>query len=428
MSVVLAPFVYVVRLIVQTVFLALGQIWANKTRAMLTSLGIIIGVGAVIAVIAGLGGLKKFVLDEVDAAVGARKMWLWGEVPDSKESVLNWSDVKLTIYEAGLILDHAPSIETLTPMCVQNWDVSYADKLVRGVQVRGMWPEWHEIEDRQVIFGRPFSRIDNDEKRHVCLVNEQAVVELGLDVDPTGQYIILNGRRFLIVGVVETKQLSGIFGGGQPRTDVWIPYETHKMMNPYTWSWFMLQIQKETPEHPMEEIAANAQAEVRLILRKHRNLAPEDEDTFGMEIVQSAISWFNTMAAGITAVATVVALISLIVGGIGIMNIMLVSVSERTREIGLRKAVGARPPIVLTQFLVEAVVLCMVGGLIGLGLGKGLALALEHLPGLPLENASVPTSAVVLAVGVSALVGIVSGMFPAIKAARLNPIDALRHE
>ncbi len=424
----LAPFVFVLRLVVQTVFLALGQIWANKTRAMLTSLGIIIGVGAVIAVVAGIGGLRKYVLDEFDAAIGARKMWVWGEVPDSQRSVMNWSDVKLTLYEANLILENAPSIDSLSPMCQTSWPVSYGRETVNGASIFGIWPTWHDIEDRQVIYGRPFSRIDSDEKRLVCMLNEQAIVELKLDLDPTGDYILLNGRRFLIVGVVETKEAGGIFGGGTPRTEVWIPFQTHKSMNPYTWTWFMMQLSEPGGGDSMEEIAANAQAETTFILRTNRNLGPEDENTFEMQVVQSVIGAFNQMAAVITLVGGVVAGISLFVGGIGIMNIMLVSVSERTREIGLRKAVGARPPIVLTQFLIEAVVLCIFGGLIGLALGKTLATGLKFIPGLSLEAVTVPAWAVVMAVGVSALVGVVSGMFPAIKAARLNPIDALRHE
>ncbi len=428
MSVVFAPFLYVLRLVVQTVFLAVGQIWANKTRAMLTSLGIIIGVGAVIAVIAGLGGLKKFVLDEVDAAVGARKMWVWGEVPDSKRAVMNDSDVRVGLYEANLLLENAPSIESLTPMAHSSWPIAYGEETVLGASIWGIWPAWNDVEDRTVVYGRPLSRIDSDEKRLVCMINEQAIEELNLDLDPTGDYLLVNGRRCLVVGVVETKDGGGIFGGGQPRTEVWIPFETHKNMNPYTGTWFQMQLVEPTSDRPMDAVAADAKAEVNIILRTHRNLGPEDEDTFEMEVVQSVIGFFNQMAFVLTAVGGVIAAISLLVGGIGIMNIMLVSVSERTREIGLRKAVGARPPIVLTQFLIEAVVLCLVGGAIGLLIGQGAATLLRFVPGMSIESVSVPRWAVFMSVGVSALVGVVSGMFPAIKAARLNPIDALRHE
>ena len=147
-----------------------------------------------------------------------------------------------------------------------------------------------------------------------------------------------------------------------------------------------------------------------------------------MFVVQSAIEDFNNVATVIRFVMSGVVGISLFVGGIGIMNIMLVSVSERTREIGLRKAMGAKPPVVLLQFLVEAVVLCVVGGLIGLFIGKVIVYVVQFIPNLPLEGMSIPPWATVLSLAFSAVVGIVFGMFPAIKAAMLNPIDALRHE
>lgn len=419
MNVMLAPVIFVLRLLWQTVFLALGQVWANKIRAILTALGIIIGVMSVTVVAAGLNGMRGYVLDEFEG-LGASKMWLWGRVPESKRTVMSWTDAKLTTYEANLLLDHADTLETLTPTCRARWDVAYGKKVAQSVAVTGIWPSWHEIENRQVLFGRPFSRIDDAENRQVCLINELGIEELNLDTDPVGDYILVGGRRFLIVGVVETKEAS-MFEGGQSRTEIYIPFSTHKMMNPYTWTEFVLQLAN--PDQ-----AEDAKAQVKFILRNHRKLGPEDEDTFEMFALQSMIDGFNQMAFTIGIILGVVVFISLLVGGVGIMNIMLVSVSERTREIGLRKAMGAKPPVVLLQFLVEATVLCVVGGIVGVFAGFVIVAGVQFIPDFPLKSLSVPTWAIILSLGFSGTVGILFGMFPAIKASMLNPINALRHE
>jgi putative ABC transport system permease protein len=176
------------------------------------------------------------------------------------------------------------------------------------------------------------------------------------------------------------------------------------------------------------DLFEDVKAEVKLYLRRVRHLGPDEPDTFGVEAIDQVISQFNKVAAGITAAAGGIVGISLLVGGIGIMNIMLVSVSERTREIGLRKAVGARPEVILLQFLVEAVVLCLVGGLVGLAIGQGMVFGLRAIPDSPMKGAFIPPWAVALAIGFSAGTGVIFGMFPAIKAARLDPIEALRHE
>ena len=414
------PLVMLTRLFVQTVLLALGQVWANKTRAMLTALGIIIGVGSVIAVVGGLIGMQKFVLGEFET-IGARKMWVWGDVPESRASVLSWEDVKMTSEEAELLEERSENIELVSPIASTSEDVAFGDRLERGVRVRGVDPAWFTIDDQNVIYGRPLTRIDNEEKRQVCLINAVAIEELNLDRDPTGDYLRVGNRRFLVVGVLEEKEASFMTGGGEARSELVIAFNTSKMMNPYTWTHFVCQITE-------PEVADEAQAEARFILRNHRGLVGEDEDTFGIQVLQNAISQFNAVAGVIGVIALVIVSISLLVGGIGIMNIMLVSVSERTREIGLRKAVGAQPSVVLLQFLVEAVVLCLVGGLIGVGIGYGLVQAGRFLPNFPLDQAQVPEWAVFLALGFSATVGVIFGMFPALKAARLNPIDALRHE
>jgi putative ABC transport system permease protein len=213
-----------------------------------------------------------------------------------------------------------------------------------------------------------------------------------------------------------------MFGGGEVRTEVYVPFSTAVNLNPDGWLNYAVANMRST------EDAEDVKSQVRFVLRRMRNLEPSQEDTFDVEVLQQFIDRFNSVASGITAGAAGIVGISLLVGGIGIMNIMLVSVSERTREIGLRKAVGARPIIILLQFLVEAVVLCLSGGALGLAVGQGLVLAIKNIPGAPLEHAAIPMWAVGLAIGFSAGTGVIFGMFPAIKAARLDPIDALRHE
>jgi putative ABC transport system permease protein len=176
------------------------------------------------------------------------------------------------------------------------------------------------------------------------------------------------------------------------------------------------------------EVVEDAQAEIKFFLRRTRNIRPTEPDTFRVDSLKSALETFNKIALMVTMVAGGIVGISLLVGGVGIMNIMLVSVSERTREIGLRKAVGAKKSAILTQFLIEAIVLCFFGGLVGIGFGQLLTMAIASIPKIELDMAYIPLWAIALSFAFSGSVGIFFGMFPAIKAARLDPIEALRHE
>ncbi|MCU0689211.1 MAG: ABC transporter permease [Phycisphaerales bacterium] len=412
----------IIRLLLQTVVLAFTQLWSNKFRALLTMLGIMIGVGAVIATVAATQGLKNYVLKEFDT-FGARKVWMDGTIPPRMRGRVSWTQYDLRLSEIQFIKDNATTIDAITPMHFVGATVRNDEQNRQNVTATGIWPDWHEIEKRTVIKGRPLIKSDIDEIRSVCLVNDKAIAELNLDVDPTNDYIFVNDRRFLIVGVLETKAVAqGFPGGGEARTELFIPYSTAIAMQPRDTANFALAQLKDV------SVADEAKAEIGSILRRLRKLGGEDENTFQVETVQSIIDQINRLGTGLTIAAAGLMCISLLVGGIGIMNIMLVSVSERTREIGLRKAVGARPMIILMQFLVEAVVLCLIGGLIGMAAGIGLVRAVGAIPNSPLIDAQVPWWAIAIGIGFSAMVGIVFGMFPAIKAARLDPIVALRHE
>jgi len=413
--------VIIFRLLSQTVVLAIGQIWANKMRSMLTTLGIVIGVAAVVATIAAIGGLRQFVLSEFET-FGTNKVFIDGDRPQSWRGRIGWREVQLKPEEVDAIAEHAPSITAMSPLWFAAPRVDYAASTIESARVMGIRPVWHEVERRQVVVGRPFNSIDVDQRRNVCLLNEQAVEELNLPTNPVGEHLLMGGRRFRVVGVVETLDVSGMFGGGDSRAEFFVPITTAMILNPTGYINYAVGLMKSP------ELADESRAEITFVLRSLRGIEPDDEPTFEVEIPEEYAERFRQLSAGLVAGAAGIVGISLLVGGIGIMNIMLVSVSERTREIGLRKAVGARPAVVLVQFLTEAVVLCMMGGAVGIAIGQGIILALKQVPQAPLDEASVPLWAVGLAVGFCAATGVIFGVFPALKAARLDPIVALRHD
>jgi len=405
----------------ENVVLALRQIWANKLRSVLTALGIIVGVASTTAVIAALTGLKTKVLSEFET-FGAARLYVWPSRPEGMpRNLYPWEKIRLKGPEAQALQEQCTSLKGITPISETSLSVQSEAEQLEGVSVTGIWPAWHATENRQVIMGRPFSKLDISNARQVCLVNDLAVRDLQLPPDPVGQHLIIGGRRFLIVGVVETitERMTGF---NTISSEVFIPFP---LMEKFQDRDFFMRFVA-LANSPAE--ADDARAEVTRVLRKVRGLGPGEPDTFRVQAIDQFIDQFKSVATGITAVAGGIVGISLLVGGIGIMNIMLVSVSERTREIGLRKAVGATPTAILLQFLLEAVTLCLAGGLVGVMIGQGFAFAVSRIPGAKLEDAGVPAWAVALAFVFSAGVGVLFGMFPAIKASRLDPIEALRHE
>lgn len=415
-----------VLIIYQSVVLALVQIWSSKLRSLLTTTGIVIGVASVTAVIAALTGLQTRVLGEFES-LGSNTMWIFPRRPDSgpaRQAPQSAIAFRPEFFDD--LLKNAPNVKYLSRLTSVQYTIRYEDKVEENVSVSGIEADWHKIQNRYVTLGRPLSVLDNEQSRPVCIIDKKLQTRLALPADPVGSYISMGSRRFLIIGLIEEKTGGGLLPSDQiSDAEVFVPFTTaynaRKAITAFPFLYVMAA--SVTPQ-----AAEDAQSEITFHLRKVRKLRPGDQNTFQVEFVARLVDQINKLAYVVTAVATGIVGISLLVGGVGIMNIMLVSVSERTREIGLRKAIGARPSTILLQFLIEAVVLCLLGGLVGLSIGYAFAKGLAAIPGLGMSSAYVPAWAVVLAFGFSASVGLIFGMFPAIKAARLDPIDALRHE
>ncbi|MCX5645717.1 MAG: ABC transporter permease [Phycisphaerae bacterium] len=409
------------RLFYQSIYLALTQIWANKTRSVLTTLGIVIGVASVTAVIAGLTGLKAKILSQVET-FGTNEIFLSPQTPQRGPlRHATWWQIRFRPEQFDNVLEHCPSVAVVSRIGgVGRRTVRCAEQAVDNVNITGIEPAYHQIEHRPVVLGRVFSPIDDEQVRQVCLIEPKLRDKLHMDRDCIGETIRIASTAFRVVGVIEPRPQMIIGDSSQERYEVFVPFKTLKKLGePWMYA---------VASGKSAETLEDAQAELKFFLRRTRNIRPGQPDTFRVESLQNALDSFNKIAVVVTMVAGGIVGISLLVGGVGIMNIMLVSVSERTREIGLRKAVGARRSAIMTQFLIESITLCFFGGLVGVGFGQLLTMAIANIPRAKLDMAHIPLWAIGISFGFAGVVGICFGMVPAIKAARLDPIEALRHE
>lgn len=415
----LTPLLFL-RLVIQSALLALNQIWVNKTRSILTTLGIIIGVASVSAVIAAMHGMNNKIMENFEM-FGTKKIFIWPQRPDTgAKKNTDWWQIRFRTEEFEGMTQHCPSVEFKSFVSDnQNLPARFAEKSVESIRLTGVEASWFKIENRAIIMGRPFAHLDESQGRKVCIISTKLRDKLNMDRECTGNTILIGHSTFLVVGLMEEKP-SMMFGNmGGDNYEVYIPFRTAQKMGRRGF-----QVMASCKN---ANVADDAKAEIEFFLRRTRRIKPGEPDTFGVFLMESEVKKVKEVMGMISLVAFGIVSISLLVGGIGIMNIMLVSVSERTREIGLRKAVGAKPSAILTQFLVEAVVLCLLGGLIGVGMAQGLAALISKTAPL-MEDTKIPAWAILLSFGFAGSVGVIFGMFPAIKAARLNPIDALRHE
>jgi putative ABC transport system permease protein len=403
-------------MLLQSIALALSQIRANKMRGFLTTIGIMIGVAAVAAVIALMSATRERVLKEFET-LGAKIIFVQS-IPVSVGRGLKF-DRTFRYDDFDHILEHCPSLAAITRATEDGPnEIHFRDKSIEGEsKVWALDPGWHEINQSYADMGRTLTEMDNLRRRPVCMVSEPLRAKLGLNRDPIGQMIHCNGMHLMIVGVLQ-KPLLGI----SPVPAVNVPFEylvSRKRPD------YFINAMSKSPE-----LLDDAIAEVQFFLRQRRHIRPGQEDNFEVNGAQEIMGRFNDMARIIALTATGIVSISLLVGGVGIMNIMLVSVSERTREIGLRKAVGARPVAIMLQFLVEAVVLCVCGGALGLVLAQAMTSSVGALipSEIKMSRIVIPASAIALSFAFCGVIGVTFGMFPAIKAARLDPIEALRHD
>ncbi|HEX8651512.1 MAG TPA: ABC transporter permease [Pyrinomonadaceae bacterium] len=402
--------------------MALDQLRTNKLRSSLTILGVSVGVITVIFMVSIIQGLNKAFADQIES-LGSNTIFVskfdpsFGRPPSAEERQRK----EITMDDADAIRREAPSVEGVSPIHrMIASTVRYVEKQTDTPILLGVTPYYEFVHSSYVGRGRFITDIEMTDRANVCVLGVDVVRALFPFEEPLDKEIKINGNTFRVIGVMEP--LGNFFGQSRDNT-VFIPIST---------------FDKYYPDIPPPEViffiivrpksrafVKSALDEITDILRRRRHVPPEAPNNFGLSSQDSLLDIYNQLTGATALVLTSISFVALMIGGIGVMNIMLVSVTERTREIGIRKAVGATRGNILSQFLIEAVALTAIGGIAGLIVGEVASLLMNRYSPLP---AYVPMWAIGIGLGISAAIGIIFGLWPAWKAARLDPIESLRYE
>jgi putative ABC transport system permease protein len=408
--------------VLQSIRIALRSLRVNKLRSALTMLGIIIGVGAVITMVAVGAGASARVAEQIQSLGSNLIIMLSGSVTSSGIRLGVGSQQRITEDDATAIAREVPAVQVAAPSVRGTAQIVFGN-LNWATVIQGVTADYFEARDWPVVSGRPLGPEDVEGATKVALMGQTTALNLFGDADPLGQIIRIKHVPFTVIGTLDRK---GQSSWGQDQDDIiLIPLSTAKNKvlgksntNPRAVGAISIKIRA-------DEDMGEAEQQIRAVMRQRHRLQPEQDDDFWLRNLSEVLQKQEESSKVMTYLLAAIASVSLLVGGIGIMNIMLVSVTERTREIGLRMAVGARGRDILGQFLIEAVTLSLIGGMIGIAVGLGGAEALSYFAEW---HTLVAPQAIMLAFGFAAAVGVFFGFYPARKAARLDPIEALRYE
>lgn len=400
------------------VIIAIQSIWANKLRTILTLIGIIIGVTTLIAVVSVINGMNNYVTSKINS-MGSNTFIIdkEGLITSEEEWIKTRKRKNITVEDMRAVERYCDLCESVGGTAEPSpTKVKYGADYLEDIWVVGATYNYLDISDVDLDYGRPMNESDDLHRSAVCLVGPDIVSNLIKSGSALGKDIKVGKYYFRIVGVAKSR---GSFLGMNQDNWVVVPLTTYQK---YFGKRRTISIYAKAKDMKLME---EAQDQARSILRTRRKLQYNQKDDFGIMTTATFINLYNNLTATLWIVLVLISSIALIVGGIVIMNIMLVSVTERTREVGIRKAIGARRRDILWQFLVEAATLAVIGGGIGVLIGILFAVILDYASPLP---AAVELWAVMTGLAVSSGVGIIFGLFPAVKAARLDPIESLRYE
>lgn len=406
----------------ESALIALDTLRANKLRSALTILGVSVGVITVVFMVSIIQGLNRAFADQIES-LGSNTIFVskfdpsFGRPPGPEE--IHRKD--LTLEDAAALEVEGPSIAGVSPIRrMIASTVRYQDKQTDTPILFGVTPAYEFVQTQYVANGRFVSEIDMQNRSNVCIIGVDVMRALFPYEEAVDKEVRINGNPFRVIGVMEP--LGNFFGQSRDNS-IFVPISTFdKYYRDYPFPevvFFIIIRPTSRADVP------SAMDEISDILRRRRRVRPNEPNNFGISSQDSLLDVYNQLTGATALVLTSISFVALMIGGIGVMNIMLVSVTERTKEIGIRKAVGATRFNILSQFLIEAVVLTAIGGLAGLAVGELASLLMNKYSPLP---AYVPLWAIGLGVGISGAVGIIFGLWPAWKAARLDPIEALRWE